>query len=147
MGVLENRGEGSAYLCIDEPNQENSLCGFSFTGEMNRSAIWRFNRTPDGRYTIACNVGQYIGHKSEDRDADDEIVANNSYLPCRSFEINYENDATTFSLVSDGEYLSVNGDGKLVFSDTPGEYSRWTMSRAYPESLCLLYTSPSPRDM
>ncbi len=137
VGVLENRGEGSAYLCIDEPNQENSLCGFSFTGEMNRSAIWRFNRTPDGRYTIACNVGQYIGHKSEDRDADDEIVANNSYLPCRSFEINYENDATTFSLVSDGEYLSVNGDGKLVFSDTPGEYSRWTMSRAYPESLDL----------
>ena len=140
VGVNKDNAGKPKLLAVDAPDFKNNVCMFVLSESVNNASVWRFNIAGDGLYTIASNVGQYIGHRDpEHPELGDltEVIGSKSVLTSRNFKVVYAEDKAAFALVSDGEYLSLDADGKLVFTETESDYSLWTMSRAYDESMDL----------
>lgn len=142
--VGANKGNDGApkllAVDVDHSSLSNVMTSFTTTEAVNNASIWRFNLNSDGLYTLASNVGQYLGHRNPDQpELGDvtEIIANPSMLYCYKFVISYDREKSAFTFVCNDEYLTMDADGKLVFTETASDYSFWTMARAYDKSMDL----------
>lgn len=70
--VGTNKDNAESPMLLGVENSENSNCGFKMYDTKANVTTWRFNIAGNGKYTIACNVGQYIGYKENPYSPDSE---------------------------------------------------------------------------
>lgn len=145
-----NKDNTDKPLLLGVENSENSNCGFKMYDTQANVSIWRFNIASEGKYTIACNVGQYIGYKenpySPDNEKEIDLCPTTDMDQMYEFNVAYaENgEGVTFSI--GGKYLSMDADGKFSFVNEVTDNAVWKLSRAYDEKLDLpvLSTDANP---
>lgn len=145
-----NKDNADKPLLLGVANSENSNCDFKLTDTQANVSIWRFNIASEGKYTIACNVGQYIGYKENEYSPDNEkeidLCPTTDMDQMYEFNVAYaENgEGVTFSI--GGKYLSMDADGKFSFVNEVTDNAVWKLSRAYDEKLDLpvLSTDANP---
>lgn len=145
-----NKDNTDKPLLLGVENSENSNCGFKMYDTQANVSIWRFNIASEGKYTIACNVGQYIGYKenpySPDNEKEIDLCPTTDMDQMYEFNVAYaENgEGVTFSI--GGKYLSMDANGKFSFVNEVTDNAVWKLSRAYDEKLDLpvLSTDANP---
>lgn len=145
-----NKDNADKPLLLGVANSENSNCDFKLTDTQANVSIWRFNIASEGKYTIACNVGQYIGYKENEYSPDNEkeidLCPTTDMDQMYEFNVAYaENgEGVTFSI--GGKYLSMDANGKFSFVNEVTDNAVWKLSRAYDEKLDLpvLSTDANP---
>lgn len=136
-----NKDNADKPLLLGVENSENSNCGFKMYDTQANVSIWRFNIASEGKYTIACNVGQYIGYKENEYSPDNEKEIDLCPITYKDqmyeFNVAYapNGEGVTFSV--DGKYLSMDADGNFSFVDEVTDFAVWKLSRAYDEKLDL----------
>lgn len=143
--VGANKGNtGKQHLLAVEnsdPNTKNDQSNFTQVERVSNASIWRFNRAGDGKYTIACNVGQYIGFIDSEFDPTSGKVSDlslrNSILDAYKFDVAKAESGEGVTISFSGKYLAMDADGSISFADNVTDNAVWKLSRAYDESLDL----------
>lgn len=122
-------------------NSENSNCGFKFYDTKANVTIWRFNIASDGKYTIACNVGQYIGYRESaylpGNEKEVDLCPTTDKDCIYEFSVAYAENGEGVTFDIGGKYLAMDENGKFSFVDEVNDYAVWKLTRAYDESLDL----------
>lgn len=136
-----NKGNTGSPKLLGSEAEENSTCGFQLKDEVANTSIWRFNIAKDGKYTIACNVGQYIGYKDdpfvpgESKTVDVCLQTMFDYM--YRFNVAYAENGKGVTFDIDGKYLAMDENCTFSFVDEVTDNAIWKLSRAYDESLDL----------
>lgn len=145
-----NKGNTGSPKLLGSEAEENSTCGFQLKDEVANTSIWRFNIAKDGKYTIACNVGQYIGYKDdpfvpgESKTVDVCLQTIFDYM--YRFNVAYAENGEGVTFDIGGKYLAMDENCTFSFVDEVTDNAIWKLSRAYDESLDLpvLSTKENP---
>lgn len=130
-------------LAVDTPNTDTNADQSHFTqlDDVSNASVWRFNQAADGKYTIACNVGQYIGFIDSSFDPEAGKVADltlrTSVEDAYKFDVAAAENGEGVTVSFAGKYLAMDADGNLSFADNVTDNAVWKLSRAYDESLDL----------